>query len=195
MINFTSVQSRSQEHTRSRLKICVAMSRQQRRSVFPATLFAVKLASHLIQALQKWNLWLIPSKTIICFHFTTILGLAVDRKTSIGQSTSHSHCVAHIVPRSWQSSWFTFISVYKLLGRVSPKCLHIAGLKGEDRYRRSTVLQSRERMHVVDRSVIQTIGFSTNSSNYTQIHYSTKTICQISFGWSLMDQLRIPNTV
>ena len=44
------------EHTRWQLKICMVMSRHQQRGfVFPATLFALKLASHLIQALQKCN--------------------------------------------------------------------------------------------------------------------------------------------
>ena len=78
----------------------------------------------ILQALQKCNLHLSPSKTIICPHSTTILGwIWTEGRLSASphRIATLSSCPSPDTVRGLRS----FIGAYKVLGRVLPKCSHI----------------------------------------------------------------------
>jgi hypothetical protein len=78
----------------------------------------------ILQALQKCNLHLSPSKTIICPHSTTILGWIWTE----GRLSASPHRIATLSscpPPDTVRGLRSFIGAYKVLGRVLPKCSHI----------------------------------------------------------------------
>ena len=93
----------------------------------------------ILQALEKCNLHLSPSKTIICPRSTTILGW----KWSEGSLSASPHRIATLSscpPPDTVRGLRSFIGAYKILGRVLPKCAlmlapledAIAGLQSKD---------------------------------------------------------------
>ena len=78
----------------------------------------------ILQALQKCNLHLSPSKTLICPHSTTILGWIWTE----GRLSASPHRIATLSscpPPDTVRGLRSFIGAYKVLGRVLPKCSHI----------------------------------------------------------------------
>ena len=93
----------------------------------------------ILQALEKCNLHLSPSKTIICPRSTTILGW----KWSEGSLSASPHRISTLSscpPPDTVRGLRSFIGAYKVLGRVLPKCAlmlapledAIAGLQSKD---------------------------------------------------------------
>jgi hypothetical protein len=78
----------------------------------------------ILDALQKCNIKLSPSKTIICPRSTTILDLIWTQ----GCLSASSHRIATMSscppPDTVRGLW-SFIGAYKVLGRVLPQCSHI----------------------------------------------------------------------
>lgn len=80
--------------------------------------------NRILQALQKCNLHLSPSKTIICPRTTTILGWVWTQ----GRLSASPHRIATLSscsPPDTVRGLRSFIGAYKVLGRVLPKCSHI----------------------------------------------------------------------
>ena len=78
----------------------------------------------VLQALQKRNLHLSPSKTIICPLSTTILGWIWTE----GRLSASPHRIATLSscpPPDTVRGLRSFIGAYKVLGRVLPKCSHV----------------------------------------------------------------------
>ena len=94
----------------------------------------------VLQALQKCNLRLSPTKTVICPRSTTILGWIWSQGTL--SASPHRVAVLAKSPRpETVHDLRSFIGAYKILGRVLPKCSQliapldtaIAGLQSQDR--------------------------------------------------------------
>ena len=94
----------------------------------------------VLQALQKCNLRLSPTKTVICPRSTTILGWIWSQGTL--SASPHRVAVLAKSPRpETVHDLRSFIGAYKILGRFLPKCSQliapldtaIAGLQSQDR--------------------------------------------------------------
>ncbi|CAB4018232.1 Hypothetical predicted protein, partial [Paramuricea clavata] len=78
----------------------------------------------ILDALQKCNIKLSPSKTIICPRSTTILGW-IWTQGCLSASTHRIATMSSCPPPDTVRGLRSFIGAYKVLGRVLPQCAHI----------------------------------------------------------------------
>ncbi|CAB3984112.1 Hypothetical predicted protein [Paramuricea clavata] len=78
----------------------------------------------ILDALQKCNIKLSPSKTIICPRSTTILGW-IWTQGCLSASTHRIATMSSCLPPDTVRGLRSFIGAYKVLGRVVPQCAHI----------------------------------------------------------------------
>ena len=80
----------------------------------------------VLQALQRCDLRLSPSKTVICPRSTTILGWIWSQGT-LSASPHRVAVLAKTPPPETVHGLRSFIGAYKVLGRVLPKCSQLVG--------------------------------------------------------------------
>ena len=96
----------------------------------------------VLQALDRCNLRLSPTKTVICPKTTTILGWIWSQ----GRLSANPHRIAALAScllPSTVKGLRSFIAAYEVLSRVLPNCSNVTGLQSSDRLMWSENLTSR----------------------------------------------------
>ena len=114
----------------------------------------LQIWTRVLEQLDRCNLRLSPTKTVICSRSTTILGW-VWSQGSLSASPYRIAVLSSCPPHTTVKGMRSFVGFYKVLGRVLPGCAAffeplenaISGMQSQDKFNSTKVYFNRSRQH------------------------------------------------